>query len=220
MHYCFTKLLTTMNYKDVFGDFKIKSLKFQVTAYFYLVIFYFLVTYFNEIQYVDLLVLHKPITIFPYKDIDFDSFIIPPGAAGWHEMKFSLKMTDLRLWQQPYFYMYILGVILKATIVITILNILRKIAVALDKNEPFHEKNINRFRHIGILIIVYFFCDHLENNGIRYLIRNVFFPTKNIYHFQYNLLSFWILYSGVFFTICSEILRKGFLLKQENDLTI
>ncbi len=220
MHYCFTKLLTTMNYKDVFGDFKIKSLKFQVTIYFYLVIFYFLVTYFKEIQYVDLLVFDKPIILFSYKDIDFNSFIIPPVATGWHKMDFSLKMTDLRLWQQPYFYMYILGVILKATIVIISLNILRKIAIALDKNEPFQEKNIHRFSSIGILLIVYFFCDALENYGIRYLIRNVFFPTKNIYHFKYNLLSFWVLYSGVFFTICSEILRKGFLLKQESDLTI
>jgi Protein of unknown function (DUF2975) len=220
LHYCFTKLITTMNYNDVFGDFKIKSLKFQLTTYFYLVIIYFLVTYLNEIQYVDLLVLDKPITVFPYKDIDFDSFIIPPGAAGWHKMQFSLKMTDLRLWQQPYFYMYILGVILKATIVIIILNILRKMAITLDKNEPFQEKNIHRFSSIGILVIVYFFCDPLENYGIRYLIRNLFFPSKNIYYFQYKLLSFWVLHSGVFFTICSEILKKGFILKQENDLTI
>jgi hypothetical protein len=207
--------------ETIFSDnFKIKSLKFQVTFYFYLVIIYFLVTIFSEIHVVDLLVFDKPVVIIPLKDIDFNSFITPSGASGTHQMHFALTMTDLRLWQQPYFYMYFLGVIFKAGIVVTILNILRKMAIALDKNEHFQEKHIARFHNIGMLIIAYYFCDHLENYGIRYLIRNMFFPSKNIYYFQYKLISFWILYSGVFFTICSAILKKGMILKQEHDLTI
>jgi hypothetical protein len=109
--------------------------------------------------------------------------------------------------------------LVKLSLIVLIIYLLRKIFRTLSNNEPFIKTNVNRLRIIAFTIMAFDLYYYLLN-----IITSVWIRPKvtfeNIYIPQYVGSELNNVFFGLLVLAIAEIFRIGFKMKEEQDLTI
>ena len=125
-------------------------------------------------------------------------------------MKFNVPLTPLLSANVVFFFslsMFLLGSILYNT---------RRIFQSLKADVPFNPENVKRLRYIGLFVIAMAIINFIDA-----FVKNVMFKTQlqqagGIYQIKI-VLGFWPVITGLIILVLSEVFRKGYQLKVDNE---
>jgi|GEM_PF-1517423 len=125
-------------------------------------------------------------------------------------MKFNVPLTPLLSANVVFFFslsMFLLGSILYNT---------RRIFQSLKADVPFNPENVKRLRYIGLFVIAMAVINFIDA-----FVKNVMFKTQlqqagGIYQIKI-VLGFWPVITGLVILVLSEVFRKGYQLKVDNE---
>lgn len=110
------------------------------------------------------------------------------------------------------------AVIVAFSVLLLITYQLKHIFLNFRKNQPFNELNIPRIRNVGLLLICFSILQWLLNICLNsFLISHFKWGDDIKLTYQFNV-SFLI--SGIVLIIVAEIFRAGFVMEEDNNLTI
>lgn len=110
------------------------------------------------------------------------------------------------------------GVLMAFAVLLLITYQLKIVFSNFRRNQPFNELNIPRIRNVGILLIYISVLQWLFNIALNLFLNSHFKwdpEVKLTYHFDVSFLI-----SGVIIIIVAEIFRMGFVMEEDNTLTI
>ena len=122
----------------------------------------------------------------------------------------------------------ILRRIVSVTLIILILYQLKNMLLAINRKTFFEQKNLQIIRNLSILVFIWVFC-----YSILYHLISLFIPIKLMYE-RINFVAFSESMMGSFFAsidfkmvlvglilyVIAVLFKEGYLLKEQNDLTI
>lgn len=110
------------------------------------------------------------------------------------------------------------GVVMAFSVLLLITYQLKLIFLNFRKNQPFNELNIPRIRNVGILLICFSILQWLFTICLNlFLISHFKWEDGIKLTYQFNV-SFIVL--GIILLIVTEIFRVGFVMEEDNNLTI
>ncbi len=125
-------------------------------------------------------------------------------------MKFKVQLTPLLSAIVVVFFslsMFLFGSVLYNT---------RRIFQSLKAEVPFNPENVKRLRYIGLFVIAMAVINFIDA-----FVKNVLFKVQlqqaeSIYHIKI-VLGFWPVITGLIILVLSEVFRKGYQLKVDNE---
>jgi hypothetical protein len=125
-------------------------------------------------------------------------------------MKFNVQLTPLLSANVVFFFsltLFLFGSILYNT---------RRIFKSLKAEVPFNLENVKRLRYIGLFVIAMTLINFIDA-----IVKNIMFKAQlqqggGIYQIKMEL-GFWPVITGLIILVLSEVFRKGYQLKVDNE---
>jgi len=193
------------------------------------IVFHFFMVFFKDVWVTQLQVTGGPHwNLIKDRKIDFSKKEpIDISGGSTQVISFYINTTDSKLYKEPHFILLVIMKLLGYCIWLIVANLLRKVVLNFEKGELFNKVNINRLSGINGLILFYYIFIH-KYFGIvtANLCRKIVFPEKEFWMVRSmdvylgssimdNYILIWITFTILIFAI-----KKGMLIKEEQDLTV